>query len=172
MGAGRPKAKKEIPDAVLAREIAPLLGVGMTRLPQLAKEGIIPKSVKGRYPVRETIVGYWKWKATSVERQNQSTSADKLRERRDEEIALRIAREKRELIPLSDALADHETITGQFLATISGLPARITRDPRERQRIEKICDEDRLRLTDLFAKQGRALQSGIPIGEADDEDDA
>lgn len=162
----------QLPKQVTTADLAVLLGITAMRVKQLVAEGVVPRAAPGRFDLAEAVQAYIKYKSGLAERQTQTKSADALRDQRAEEIALRNEARKRSLIPLTEAVEAVEKVTGAFLAAVSGLPARITRVPRERERIEAICDEERLRLTDLFAEQGKALRTGVGTAEADLEDDA
>ena len=130
---------------------------------KLVHDGVLPREKHGWYRMVECNHAFIKYREEIIARANQSTSADKLRDERAQEIRIKTAARERELIPLADALADGEEKAGLYLTSISGLPARITRNPRERQRIEAICDEERLRLSDRFAKQAKVLETGISL---------
>ncbi|QKC91034.1 hypothetical protein EB230_23465 [Mesorhizobium sp. NZP2234] len=73
---------------------------------------------------------------------------------------------------MGEAVAALDRVTGDFLQAIGGLPARITREPRERQRIEAIIDTGRQRLSDKFDEMSNNLRAGLPDDEPDDEEDS
>lgn len=167
------KRSGSLPAIVNRTEMAIHLGVTMQWVGQLAEQGVLIRAEgRGKFKFSESVQAFIKHKMASAERQNQSTSADALRETRAQEIAIKIAKQERDLIPLEEALAAYDEATGIYLESISGLPARMTRVPRERQRLEAICDEERLRLSDRFAERGKALRTGVEPAQADAEDDA
>jgi hypothetical protein len=166
------KRNNNVPEFVTAKELAAHVGLSTKRILVMTSEGLLPREGKGRYKFAEAVRAYIKFKAEEGARKNQSTSADRLRDRREQKEALRIAREERELIHIDEADAGMQEVCGAVLEFVSGLPARITRDVRERQRIEGICDEGRLRLSDRFAKARRIVRDGIIAAEASDEDAA
>jgi hypothetical protein len=168
---GRPKIPNNIPDEVTARDLAAFIGITQIRVQQLAKDDRIPRLARGKYPFAAAVKAYYGLKIDHAA-QHQSSSADLLREKRAREIEIKTAQRERDLIPMSEALACADDVTGAFLHSISGLPARMTRNPRERQRLEAICDEERLRLFDRFAKSREVLRSGTASSEAVPEDDA
>lgn len=165
-------ARAELPKTVDRRTLSAHLGISAKRIDQLVKEGFITKVGKGAYPFSESVQGYGRSMKATIEGQTKNVSANRAQNARAAEIELRMAREDRKIIDLTEAVAALDRVAGDFLQTVGGLPARITRDPRERQRIEAICDAERLRLSDHFAQSAQALRSGLPPDQADDEDDA
>lgn len=169
------KRKGALPEFVSTIDLAELLGYTTARIRDLSREGAIPKVDRGKFNLAETVQAFVKWKmgeSSRVAAPTSSTSADNLRDQRAHEISIKIAQRERELIPLADAVESVDEITGEFLASLSSLPARITGVVRERQRLETIFDQERLRLSDRFGKSRKALVSGQPAAEAGDEDDA
>ena len=81
-------------------------------------------------------------------------------------------KEDREIVMLDEALAVQDELSGAFLDVLGGLPARITRDQKERRRIEAVCDEERDRLAKSFAEKAHALRTGDFDSEAFEEADA
>ena len=132
---------------------AKLLKITPRRVQQLVSEQWIEKGAKrGSYPLVSVVQGYIAFLKDENTRSTKAAAASRVTEARTREIELRIAEKDKSLIPLGDAQDTFDAITGDYLASVSGLPARITRQPRERQRIEKICDQERKRLTKAFGK--------------------
>ena len=154
------------------KTLASLLDLTTMRIDQLVREGHIQKSGRGRYPLEASVRGYIKFLKGTIAGQTKSASSNRAQDARAAEIERRMAREDREIISLAEALTTIDEVAGEYLQSISSLPARITREPRERQRIEAICDAERLRVSDRFVKRSRALRTGGSVDEADDEDDA
>lgn len=170
----RPKEQREkdLPKTVAAGILAKHLGLTPKRIQQLAVQGVLDRGNRSTYEFTPSVQAYIAWRIASAEKAAESTSADALRSRRDQEIAQRMAIRDRDLIRLDEAMQEVDAIVGAFLAFVSGLPAQLTGDPRERQRIELVIDKGRLRLSDRFAKSREALQTGEHPDEADDPDDA
>lgn len=167
------RLNSRLPDVINRTEMAIHLGVTVKWIGELTNEGVLVKAEgRGKYKFTESVQAFIKHKTASAERQNQSTSADALRDQRAHEIAIRTAKQERDLIPLDEAMATTDQQAGIYLESISGLPARMTRVPRERQRLEAICDEERLRLSDRFAELSKAQRTGIDPSETNAEDDA
>lgn len=160
-------------DSVSTAFLSAVLGITKRHIARLTHEGVLPKIAHGRYELAASVQRYMEHNARGqVARHTPEPSGDRVRDARARQIELRMAREDRAIITLPEALATVDEVAGEYLQSIGSLPARITRDPRERQRIEAICDTERLRVADRFAEKASALRSGVPANEADDEDDA
>lgn len=159
-----------IDDPVSASELAEIFGVTGQSVARLARDGIIPRVGRGRYPLRASLQGYMKHRLDSeVKRTATTGAADRLREARAAEIQQRIARQDRTLITMDEALWSVDNMSGIFLTEFTQLPARITRDPRERRRIESLCDDARTRICKRLEEIIAATKTGVGI-EDEDED--
>lgn len=139
----------------------------------LIKDGVFTPVGKSKLNLADSVQAYVEFRERFVESKVKGpTSADKLREMRQLELSRKIAREDRQIITLDEAMGTVDAITGIYLTSLSGLPARITRDLAERKRLEKIFDEQRQRLTKRFSKEAHALETGEQPDQADGEDDA
>lgn len=151
--------------------LADLFAISKQAIARLAGAGVFPKLSRGRFPLGETVRGYLDFKVAGEAARRGTGSSDRVRDARATQIEMRIAREDRELVTMEEATATLDEIAGAFITLVSGLPHRITRDPRERQRIEAIIDAERLRLSDTFAKTAKKLKAGQALVDADDEED-
>ncbi|RWO35933.1 MAG: hypothetical protein EOS11_33375 [Mesorhizobium sp.] len=162
----------KLPDTISAKDLGKLLGITDRWVRDLEKQGVLKRKARGQYDPCECVQAFVGWKARAEVEKVGPALKDTLRERREQEIAQRIAIRDRTLINFDEALAALETICGLFLAAISGLPAQITREHGERTRIEGICDAVRRRLSKRFAEVMEAVRAGRPVGGAEPEDDA
>ena len=170
--AGRKKIVHQ--DIVGAAVAARAIGITEARLRQLVNEGKLPREKTAKYNLPKVVAAFIKLKVDDALRRAQvdtQSTADKLRERREQQITQRMDKEARELIPKDDVLADRAFVTGKYLTSLSGMPARLTKNLDERRRVEAIFDQERLRLHDIFEKSRRRLLAGHGPAEADDEDD-
>lgn len=142
---------------VSSAQLAHVLGLTSRRVQQLAKEGVLARGPGGKFDLAASVQAYM---ASRQDAAVPSVATDRLREARAVEIERRIALRDRELISLAEAMEKFELVTGAFLTALSGLPARITRNVRERHRIESIIDAMRSRLSADFAVQEDALKTG------------
>lgn len=135
---------------VSASELAQMLGVTDRRIRQLAKEGTVIRGVqRGRYRLQESVRRFLDVR----EEQHQSVSLDALREERLKTLRITRAQKDRELIALDEAIEFVDEVIGLFVASLQGLPARITNNIAERRRLNEIFDQERQRLADRFAER-------------------
>lgn len=135
---------------VSASELAQMLGVTDRRIRQLAKEGTVVRGVqRGRYRLQESVRRFLDVR----EEQHQSVSLDALREERLKTLRITRAQKDRELIALDEAIEFVDEVIGLFVASLQGLPARITNNNAERRRLNEIFDQERQRLADRFAER-------------------
>ncbi|KZL17681.1 hypothetical protein PsAD2_03018 [Pseudovibrio axinellae] len=165
-------ANSKLPEMVGSGEMAKFLDITPRRLGQLVSEGVLRKEGRGKFPLTFNVKAFIDFKVQGEVSKLAPNSADKLAQRREQALVRKMAREDRELITIDEAMEALEDVTGEFLTSMSTLPAQITRDLDERRRIEKICDGERSRLVGSFLKTTKALQQGSGASEAKSEDDA
>lgn len=156
---------------ITTAQAARLLMLSDERVRQLTKSGYVPTLAQGRYNLVAVVQGYIRFLKDDARQSSRTAADNRVRDARAAEIERRMAREDRDLIMLDEAMAAYDFAVGLFLASISGLPARMTRNASERRRLEAICDGERQRLADRFAEGASALRSGEAAVDADDEDD-
>jgi hypothetical protein len=166
------KAPDRVPDNVIQKDLAKVLGLSDRRVQILLKEGVLVGAGRSSYPLAENVARYVDFKEKAAAEKAAPAAADGLRTKREEQLAIRIGREDRQLITLTEAIEFVDNVCGLFIQTISGLPARYTRDLAERKRLEATCDDVRQELSDAFGKEQRALRTGISADEAAEEDGA
>ena len=138
-------------------QMAVVLGVTERRVRQLAADGIVRKAQKrGRYRLVPSVAGY----CASLEK-GQDVGLDEIRRERLLRLQMERAQQERTLITMEEAGAVVDRLTGEFVAMLNGLPARITNDIRERRRQEAIIDQVRQSLTDKFSELTQELE-GAP----------
>lgn len=154
-------------------QAARLLMISEERIRQLVKQGYVPVSEKrGHVQLVGSVQGYIRFLKDDERRSSKSAADARVRDARAAEIERRMAREDRDIIMLEEAMAAYDFATGLYLESVSGLPARMTRNVSERRRLEAICDGERQRLADRFAEGASALRTGSTAADTDDEDDA
>lgn len=153
-------------------QAAKLLMVSPEWIRRLCKAGYIPRVAKGKYPLVGVVQGYIKSLKDDEKKASKGASENRVRDARAAEIERRLAREDRKIIALDESLAAYDYATGLYLQSISGLPARMTRNASERRRLEAICDTERQRLATRFAERASSLRTGVDASDAYEEDDA
>lgn len=157
---------------VTTAQAARLLMVSQDWIRQLVRKGYIPKAARDRFNLVALIQGYVRYRDDQAQQASRSAADSRVRDARAAEIERRMAREDRDIIMLEEAMEAYDFATGLYLESVSGLPARMTRNASERRRLQAICDGERQRLADRFAEGASALRTGSPAADADDEDDA
>ncbi len=157
---------------ITTSQAARLLMISDERVRQLTNMGHIQKVAKGRYLLVAVVQGYIKYLKDEDRKSSKTASESRVRDARAAEIERRMAREDRKIISLEEAVDAFDKATGQYLQSISGLPARMTRNPSERRRLEAICDTERQRLATRFAEGASTLRTGVEAADPEDEDDA
>lgn len=150
----------DLPVTVSAGQMAEILGITPRWLRKLATEGVLQRVGRGQYPLIESVQAYVEHRADEGARKSQSTAAEDLRSQRAREIAMRIAKQERELITMEQAEQVTTDMCGCFLAVLGGLPAQISRDVAERQRVETIIREAQGRLSDELGRHAEELRKG------------
>ncbi|ESW91716.1 hypothetical protein X773_01165 [Mesorhizobium sp. LSJC285A00] len=152
--------------------LADLLGISKQAIARLARTGVLSKASRGLFPLGESVRSYLDFKVAGEAARRGTGSSDRVRDARATEIELRIAREERKLITMDECNGCLDQVVGGFITMLSVLPAQITKDIRERQRIETIIDAGRQRLSDKFDEMSNNLRAGLPDDEPDDEEDS
>lgn len=165
---------EEFLDQVVPTEVAAALIGGTPHwLRKLHKDfSAFEPVARGKWRVGDVLSGYHRYLENRADRLTKASASNDAQKARAEEIRRRMAREDREIIALSEAVEATDMMGGEYLRSILGLPARISREPHERQRIEKICDLERGRLSTRFSEISITLRTGITDYEAIGEDDA
>jgi hypothetical protein len=153
-------------------QAARLLMVTEDWVRQLSRNGYIAKAARDRYNLVTAVQGYIRFLKDEERRSSKNAADSRVRDARAAEIERRMAREDRKLIMLDEAMDAYDFATGLYLQSLSGLPARMTRNASERRRLDTICDGERQRLADRFAEGASALRTGEAAFDADEEDDA
>lgn len=162
---------KPVSQIVNQTEMAEILGISTRRLRQLEKEDdvVIPES-PGKFRIGTVVQAYAAYLREGAVRKTGNEGLDQLRAEKVLDARMTRMRKDRELIALDEALGAADELAGLFVSYLNGLPAEITKEPRERQRLNDIIDKGRLRLADRLAKKIEALRSGTEDFDAEDED--
>ena len=160
--------KTPFPETAAASEIAGLFGVSPRRVRQLAAEQHIRPVRRGEYPLSPLCLAFLKQAAADDAGADERKARAAMAAARARQIAIRNAREEGELIPTAEAVAYAQAVVGALISQMNGLPARLTRDPRERRKIEAVLDEIRNRVAAVIAEHGPAYRA-LPLDPGSDE---
>lgn len=132
-------AKTEVPAASLGL----VIGVSRKRVEQLASTAVIPKTGKGRFPLVEGIRAYVGWLQNSQRQAARSAAGSAVLIARAEEIRLRNADRKRQMVEQAqhEAIRVIDEIAGPLRSDIMAIPAQVTDDLALRRKIEDQFDE-------------------------------
>lgn len=118
-------------------EAADLLKLTTRRVQQLVTEGWIKKTA-GKYTIVGCVHGYIDFLHDEERRTTKSAADSRVRDRRADEIELRIIERSKSLVneAKTEALGIIDEVLGGFKADLLALPARVTGDLELRKKIE------------------------------------
>jgi phage terminase Nu1 subunit (DNA packaging protein) len=144
-----------------------LIGKSDEWVRRLIAEGVVKRSPNGGVFRDEVVRAYIAWIQDEQRRATKSASESRVKDARAREIELRIALREGELIDLADHDAIVDEMAGIFIAALSSLPARVTRDTPLRRKIEQECDAIRGTIAETARKRASELRA---VGDADRAD--
>lgn len=137
---------------VLTRELIALLDDRKDgRLRRLIASGVI-RETRGRVQLGEAVPVFLTDLRADLAEGSAVRAAESAREARADAAALRLAERRREMVPVADLDAAFEHLCGVVSSSLSSLPARVTRDPRDRRRVEGIVFDLRTRIGDAVGR--------------------
>lgn len=167
------KAKAPDRDDLITLDAAgSLLMISVERVRQLSKSGYIDRPKPGRTTVVSAVQGYIRFLKDAERKNTKSGAATRVSEARAAEIELRTAERRRVLIPQEEAIAAMDLVVGKVAETLSGLPARITRDLVLRRRIEAEIHAGQKEIADALAELHGFVEAGGDLPATDTADDA
>lgn len=147
-----------------------LLMITAERVRQLSRAGYITIQKRGHTTVVSAVQGYIRFLKDEDRKDTKSHAASEAVQARANEINLRIAERKRELIPQEDANLALDLLVGEVNRQLTGLPARITRDVRLRRDIEAKVNEAKARIAEALASGGVLIETGRDPSDPDTAD--
>ena len=142
-----PKSKADPVRRVSVTEAAAIFGRTPRWVQALAARGNI-RVGRGLYDLAGLVQAALAEMEGRLEGSARAVAANRASEARAREIELRIAERQRDLIPVEDAKAVVAQIAGLAKAELVGLPARFTRDPETKKRLEVEVDAMLRRMAD------------------------
>jgi phage terminase Nu1 subunit (DNA packaging protein) len=118
------------------------------------------------------VQGYINWLKDENRRATITKSVSRVQEARANEIELRTAREKRDLIHVDDLIPLFSDVLGTLRSELSGLPAAVTRDPELRAKVEKELDVRIAKVRASFDAASKAAETRSAIVLEPEEADA
>lgn len=164
--------KKQTGDLITLEVASRLLMIGPERIRQLSKAGYIPIPKRGFTTIVGAVQGYIRFLKEDARKETRSAAASRAVDARADEIQLKIAERKRELIPREDAILAMDLVVGEVNKVFTGLPARITRDLRLRREIEAKLNEGKGQIADALARGHGLAATGVDASDPDAADRA
>jgi predicted transcriptional regulator of viral defense system len=152
-------------------QTAKLLDITAEWLRRLTVQGYIPKAKRGRYNLVEAVQGYIRFLRDEGKRTSKSAQLTRMQDAKAEEIMMRVAEKRRELIPVEDAQAALDIAMAKLREELAGLPARMTRDMDLRRRLEAETNASLNRIADAFVASAKYFREGgdLPSGSGSDD---
>lgn len=144
-----PKKSDDLFDrTITVTEAAALIQRTPRHVQGLVERGLLKKNQRGRYALKAVIAAEAENLRQQAEAARSRTGGNRASDARAREIELRIAERQRDLIPAEDAKAAVVHVCALVKAELTGLPARFTRDPAEKRRLEAEVDAMLHRIAD------------------------
>jgi len=115
---------------------AELVETSEATIRDLIRRGVLPKAAAGRLPLIEAVRGMIQHVRSEARDATLSAAQEGARAARAEAAELSLAVEQRTLVPDEDAQAALDYVCGAVVTSITGMSARVTRDPHHRRRID------------------------------------
>ncbi|NTA46864.1 hypothetical protein G6L34_01995 [Agrobacterium tumefaciens] len=144
-----------------------LLGLSAERIRLLVKDGFIDRPAPGRVTLGSVARGYARYWQEKASQQTKTSEDQRVKKARAEEIEQRIAERNRRLVPAEEATAAIDHIIGACAEAFASIPAMISRDVAERNRIEKHVKEAQRGVAKRLSEAAELLEKGGKLPDAD-----
>ena len=152
---------------ISSADAAKLIGVTPARLRQLFASGHIDRVAHGKTTAVAAAQGFARFWQEKAAEKTKGSSTSRVSDARAAEIEQRIAAKNRELVPAEDANAAVDHVVAACAEAFAALPAMLTRDIQERNRIEVIIKRAQGEVAKRLTEAGRLLAEGRPLPDAD-----
>lgn len=159
---------------VSTADLAIVLGIGDRRIQQLEVAGVLRKLEHGEWDLPAAVQAYVQHRLQAKTKRTATAgkAEEKLKAAKASREELKLAVERRGLIPLDEAIAMLDELVGMLRADLAGVPARLTRDMVLRERVETEIDGALNRVADRCDERAAALAPHADSAPAAGEDDA
>lgn len=167
--------EESVSDGTISTKTAyELLQISHTMFYRLVRSGHLPEpapahSAHSRVSIVACVRGYIRYLKEDRRANSRTGGESRVQIARAREIEMRIAREDAHLCEVEECIGFVDMLVGLFKSNLAGLPAQITRDLAERQRIELIIDELASTLTKSLEQGASLLRKGRDPTAAADE---
>lgn len=124
-------------------ELCTVTGLTALKLNRIAATGAYKSHGHGIFMLGEAVSGVIKKLLEELEtlrKGGRASSAARLNEVRAQEVEMRMAVERGELMARDEVLARYNLHVGTFRAVLNGIPAQFTRDLEQRKRLEELLN--------------------------------
>ncbi|MBN9033692.1 MAG: hypothetical protein BGO05_05400 [Rhizobiales bacterium 63-7] len=142
-------------------------GLSAERVRQLIKEGWIPREKRGWVRLDAAVSGYIRYLKDTAKRTTKTASDSRVRDARAAEIEQRMQIKSRDLVPAKEATAAVDHVIAACAEAFAMLPAMITRDVAERNRIERHVKRAQGEVAKRLSEAARVLREGGSLPDAD-----
>ncbi len=128
---------------------------------KLVKAGYIEKQGRGKYGLVSVVRGSLAYYDDLLSKATKTAAGNRVTEARATEIELRTAERLRKLIPIEDAIAEHDILIAAVREQMDGIPARATRDLELRRKIEAEVNAAKEKIAKALTAAGKAARTGV-----------
>lgn len=166
------RPEKASADRISVGQAAELVMVTPRRIQQLVREGYIPAPISSKYDRTGVVQGYIRSLQDEKKSQAKNVHENKVRDARARKLEIEIAEAEGRLIELEEHDAVIDELVGMVREGFGALPARVSRDPELRSKLEGVVNDILGELSTRAAKRSAELRSTGAVTETDAEDDA
>lgn len=148
------------PTIVKTAYLASVCGITPQRANQLVKDGVFEKVGRNEFDLAKSVQAFIAHRVKDAESRQVSPANERLRAARAREIELRIAREDRRVIDLTEATDAFDQAAGIYISSIESFPARATRDRTLRKHLEDAVFAERHRVSERFGELRDQMRTG------------
>lgn len=158
--------KQDAAGTITTTQAAKLLGVSEAWIGKLHKMEYVPKAGRGKWNLVAVVQGYIRFLKDEDRRSSKSASASRMQDVKTARLEMQMQQERRELVPLEDTRLVLDTAAGLLKSSIMAVPAKYTRDIKERRRLEGLLAEALGQIASGIDKKADALAAGEDVVEA------
>lgn len=160
------KRSSEPAGTITTGQAAKLLMVSEAWVGKLHKMEYVPKAGRGKWNLVSVVQGYIRFLKDEDRRSSKSASASRMQDVKTARLELQMRAESRELVPFDDAKLVLDTAAGLMRSSVMAVPAKFTRDLKERRRLENLLSEALGQIATGIDKKAEALEEGQDVVEA------
>lgn len=144
-------------------QAAKLLMVSEMWIGKLHKMEYIPKAGRGKWNLVAVVQGYIRFLKDEDRRSSKSAAQSRITDIKAARLEMQMQADRRELVPLDDARLVLDTAASLMQSNLMAVPAKFTRDVKERRRLEAMIAEALGKIADDIDKKAASLTTGDEI---------